>query len=71
MMSSSSSSGAGGTAGAGGDTGIYGLPTGGGGCSCDLGAKDQTNGFSWALAALAVGILRRRTTARRGAKEVS
>ncbi|HRI70529.1 MAG TPA: MopE-related protein, partial [Polyangium sp.] len=68
--SSSSSSGVGGEAGA-GDSGIYGLPTGGGGCSCDLAAKDRTNSFAWALAALAVGILRRRTTSRRGAKEVS
>jgi hypothetical protein len=67
---SSSSSGGGGEGGA-GDTGIWGLPTGGGGCSCDLGAKERTNGFAGALVALALGILRRRTTSRRGAKEVS
>lgn len=69
--SSSSASSSGGTAGNGGDRGIYGLPTGGGGCSCDLGAKDRTNSFALALAALALGVMRKRTATRRGAKEVS
>jgi hypothetical protein len=71
----SSSSGTGGSAGAGGgtagDTGIWGLPTGGGGCSCDLGGHDRGQGLGWALAALALGILRRRSSARRGAEEGS
>jgi len=71
VTTSSSSSGTGGAAGSGGERGTWGLPTGGGGCSCDLGAKDRTSGFTWALAALALGVLRRRTTGRRGAKEVS
>ncbi|MBK9264323.1 MAG: hypothetical protein IPM54_31540 [Polyangiaceae bacterium] len=69
--SSSGSSGMGGAAGAAADTGVWGLPTGGGGCACEVGAKDRTSGFAWALAALALGIWRRRTTGRRGAKEVS
>lgn len=66
-----SSSSSGGGIGGAGDTGIWGLPTGGGGCSCDLGAKERTNGVACALAALALGILRKRTTSRRGSKEVS
>jgi hypothetical protein len=69
--SSSSSSGVGGAGGAPPvDRGNWGLPTGGGGCSCDVGAKERSNGFTWALAALALGILRKRASSRRGSKEV-
>lgn len=67
--SSSSSSGNGGEGGGNGD--IWGLPTGGGGCTCEVGATETKHGLAWALGAFVMGILRRRSTQRRGGKGVS
>src|SRR5262249_4946346 len=80
--SSSSSSGAtstssGGTAGGGGGTGasnargVWGLATGGGGCSCEVGpgAASRFADGRWALVALALAIGARRRRTRRAAGE--
>jgi MYXO-CTERM domain-containing protein len=66
VSSSSSSSGGGssggGSGGAGGATpkGVWGLATGGGGCSCEAGPGAMRAGGAWALVALAVAMARRR-----------
>jgi hypothetical protein len=60
--SSSASSGAGGS-GAGGDPtkGVWGLPTGGGGCACEVGpGSADLGGARWALFALAIALGRLR-----------
>ncbi len=68
----SSSSGVGGAGGEGND-GTWGLPTGGGGCSCEVGvgATETKRGLAWALGAFVLGILRRRSSQRRNGQEVS
>ncbi|TKD10451.1 MopE-related protein [Polyangium fumosum] len=60
-----------GTGGAPADDSIWGLATGGGGCACDVGGQDRNGGFALALAALALGMARRRSSGRRGGTEVS
>ena len=63
-----------GSGGAGGTRGVFGLATGGGGCSCEVGPRPSDHGAGrWALAALAaaaIGARRRRSNAARAAKEV-
>lgn len=68
--SSSSSSGVGGSVGE-GARGVWGLPTGGGGCACEVGATDTKQGLAFAIGAFFMGLWRRRTSPRRGNKEVS
>ena len=61
--STSSSSGTGpGAGGAGSDRSIWGLPTGGGGCACEVGAGAERRGADprWLVVALALGLVRRR-----------
>ena len=63
-------------AGGGGPTrGVFGLATGGGGCSCEGGPRPSASSAGrWALAALVAGLFearrRRRSTSPRAAKEV-
>ena len=70
--STSTSTGAGGSGG--GSRGVFGLATGGGGCSCEVGPRPGSDGAArWALAALAAAVMgarRRRSSAARAAKEV-
>ena len=49
-----------------GSQGIFGLATGGGGCSCDLGARESSGALRAALLALGVIAMRMRRRKRRG-----
>ncbi len=56
----------GGTGGAGGERGVFGLATGGGGCSCEVGPRGSRLADSrWALVAMALALGRYRRRARR------